>query len=425
MKKWYAVLAVCLAMLCCPLQVLKFSAVTIVRAESSEGNSGVQALAEIAETVVDALKNQVTIYGYQVHIWFLAACGAGVLLLLIIVVCAVRRGRRRRAARRKQQTLEASVSSTPTIYSVNADANWSQGPRMETPYGQRETPKQPSMPDVQGVVWEIGKMREESFTAGAAGNRSAVAKMVVDYMTPGSAPCRREFMNPVEISIGRESSNSIVVNYAGVSPRHALIRCEGNSVFLSNVSEFRDGAQNDLYVGGKPVGERMEISNGCHFDVGMVPMTVSWSFSQTAQSPLMTAEDIAQKAVLKDAVKPVGFDMRSSEDTVRVLPIILNVSWLIGHQTSSKRVTLDREISIGRDVQDTVVINDPQKTVSRHHIVIMRQGNELMVKNGSRMDSAMGKNPFIYQGREIRDGVPFVSGMTVRLGEAIVKIERE
>lgn len=268
-----------------------------------------------------------------------------------------------------------------------------------------------------------------------------ISSIIIDWSKPNSSSYHAEYTNPMEISIGREIGNTLQIDDDSICLHHAIISCEGNHVFLENKSQQHGNVRYDLYAGKKPVIKRTELSEGCQCKVGRIDMIVHWKFSGDAPqvSPVTdsasrtsaskTSDDyrtsITKLEAMTERIDYSDISDVSEEMTERIAPVTLIVSWSIGQENFSKRIVFMCEASVGRSAQDTVVIDDPKKSVSRHHVVIQRREDGLFVTNGSREDPVSGKNPFIYQNREIVDEVPFVDGMTIQLGYGNVKIECE
>lgn len=267
---------------------------------------------------------------------------------------------------------------------------------------------------------------------------SGIGELVIRYTLPGRGEQTQRFAQPQEITIGRDSGNKLVLPYESVSNHHARLDCVGGEVFITNVSRSVNGLQNNLTVDRRDVTERTKLPNGCQINLGMVPITVSWTAGSAASTPASVPVSIPTPAPAA-ANNPDGVTVRpnptatvrqsvgvNDDWTVRGNDGMLIVSWELAGRRSSKRINLTDSVSIGRDPGDTVHIEDPTRTVSKHHLLVTHDNNgELIVRNGSRVNPQYGKNPFFVSGQRVVDEIAFTDGMSIKAGQAMITLTRE
>lgn len=265
----------------------------------------------------------------------------------------------------------------------------------------------------------------------AAGQQSAsgIGELIVRYTIPGRSEQTQRFSQPREITIGRDSGNKLVIPYQCVSNHHARIDCVGSEVYITNVSHSVNGLQNSLSVDRRDVTQRTPLTNGCEINIGMVPMTVTWSVGGAA--PMSGMAPAYPGAPMVSGLGPMdGMTVRPSRGvsddwTVRGGDGMLTVSWELSGRRGSKRVNMQDNLTIGRDPSDTVYIEDTTRTVSKHHLLLTHHNGRLVVRNNSRVNPQYGKNPFIYQGQRVVDEVPFTDGMVIQSGRAMITLNLE
>ena len=332
----------------------------------------------------------------------------GCAILLIIAVMLVRTARRRNR-----------VGKTEPIHEDNQiDNSEMVTSRPDQPYALPDSSDEIQTERVRGqthgqsvIMQDADRMNEDRSVQNAA--KHYVSIMTVSYRIPGQEWKEQAFFAPVEVTVGREVGNTLTIPYECVSGRHAMISCEGEQVFISNISEMRNGEQNALYLNERLVMQKTKMLSPSRINVGMVPMTVSWTLTDDG-APCSEDDD-----------KTVRLRPQEEDQTVRVNPVVLIVSWTVGQHQEERRVPLVDEVSIGRDRKDTVAIEDPEKTVSKRHIVVVRTQDGLAVRNGSREDFAEGKNPFFVGNKKIVDEIPFEDGMTIYAGKVRITIRRD
>lgn len=280
---------------------------------------------------------------------------------------------------------------------------------------QQPRRRQPQEMEVEQTLREVARVDGTDvnrFVPQRGAQQSRIAKLTIRYIVPGKEEQQQTFSRPLEISIGRKVGNTLTIDYMCLSGRHALISCEGERVFISNVSEFKDGKQNEMYVSRRLVTGKTELTNGCRMNIGMIPMIVTWTLVGAAPQPLADLDMTVRR--------------REDEDmTVRSKPEYLNVSWTLGGRTGSARVVMKGEVTIGRAENDTVSIPDPDKSVSKRHIVVSKREDSVIVANGSRKDPTEGRNPFYLDGQKVVDEVPFRNGMCLQAGDARITLTME
>ena len=107
-----------------------------------------------------------------------------------------------------------------------------------------------------------------------------IRELTVTYTIPGMDEQRRVFEHPDTIYIGRGRDNTLVIPYLSVSLRHVCLRCDGDTVWISNISTVKQGKQNTLFVGDRPISSETRIDNGCQVNMGMVMMMIKWSLAE-------------------------------------------------------------------------------------------------------------------------------------------------
>lgn len=248
--------------------------------------------------------------------------------------------------------------------------------------------------------------------------QGTISEMVIRYTLPGRGEQVQRFSHPQEITIGRDSGNKLVLPFESISNHHARIDCVGTQAFITNLSRPVNGLVNELTVNLREVmNQRTPLTNGCQINLGMVPMTVTWTVGGAPAGGIMSNLD--------------GMTVRpgrgvNDDWTVRGNDGMLIVSWELSGRRNSKRVNLQNSVVIGRDPVDTVCIDDTTRTVSKHHLIVTRNnGGQLIVRNGSRINPQYGKNPFFVQGQRVVDEIPFTDGMTIKAGQAQITLTLE
>ena len=305
------------------------------------------------------------------------------------------------AAQTPQQAIPAAGLNSTVNVRGSADRPATQVDRYSYAQPQPQSQPQPAFSQQQGPA--------------------GIDELVIRYTLPGRGEQTQRFAQPKEITIGRDRGNKLVLPYETVSSHHARIDCVGGEVFITNVSRSVNGLQNNLSVDRRDVAQRTKLTNGCQINLGMVPITVTWTAGSAAPATGM----------MNNMNNLDGMTMRQNvgvndDWTVRGNDGMLIVSWELLGRRSSKRVNLQDTIFIGRDPADTVHIEDSTRTVSKHHLIVTHgAGNQLVVRNGSRVNPQYGKNPFFVSGQRVVDEIPFTDGMTIKAGQAMITLTRE
>lgn len=347
-----------------------------------------------------------------------AGAAAAVIVLLIIISSIAKRGRRReneiKAETDKSEDTTVKSSSQHKAQQAAAGETGEETMRVRAAAQAAPQAAAPAARYENDNRMETVRMRGtqvQSFVPRQTEETGVIARLRIRYTVPGQAECERVFTNPLEVSIGREPGNTLTIDYECLSSRHALITCEGSRVYIANVSKMRNGEQNELYVNRILIQEKTELRKGCRLNIGMIPMVVDWTLD-------------APGAQEQDEDHTVRRRPQEDDDaTVRIRPMELSVRWSIRGMEGSSRVMLTGQATVGRDARDTVCIEDVEKSVSKHHLILIRTGRSIVLRNGSREDPVEGKNPFYYNGNGIVDEIPFENGMTVYLGDARVTLE--
>lgn len=247
--------------------------------------------------------------------------------------------------------------------------------------------------------------------------QSFIQKIIFEYQIPGQNKKTATFNNPIEISIGRSSGNTLVLDFQRVSGNHAKIWFEDNRVWIENISSVVNGKKNDLYVDNQRVEEKTTLPNPCHINIATVSMDVSYKMAD-----IQTSIKWNTSSQMDDDGKITVRKTLSLAYTERTIP--LRVTWSLRGMSESREIRFARRVTIGRSESDTVTIPDSETTVSQHHVILERKDNEIIVKNGSKSVTGIGKNPFYYNGIGVtEEEIPFENGMELYLGEAKVTIK--
>ncbi len=228
---------------------------------------------------------------------------------------------------------------------------------------------------------------------------------------------------PVEISIGRGDGNSLVVQDAHVSGTHAVLNCSHSSVLVRNVSPWRDGRQNPLYINDVPVEKPTPLHTGDILKLNCVPMTITWK-TETRKRPV-TPEPVRAVPDMQSAHATIPPQReREMHATVKTIP--LQVTWTIPGQQEKSAIAMlmpGRSVVIGRSENDDVFIDDPNYSLSRSHITIEMTDSGLMLSNSSKdAQGRMGYNPLYLDGAKVLEGVPLSECAGKVLLAGLVKI---
>ncbi len=228
-----------------------------------------------------------------------------------------------------------------------------------------------------------------SFAPSAA---PAIDVMCFDCTLSDGQRMHVELERPSEVTIGRDSGNSIVLADPSVSGRHARLICAGPEVILENISPVRDGQRNRLCLERRELGGPMPLRSGAHLTLGTAAVTVTWTMLQAAPA------DMTQRAAIT----------------------LLEVAWTLEDGRSGRQaVKLAGTVSIGRDSQDDVTIPDPG--VSRKHLLVSLEQGALVLRNGS-LDKGQGRNPFYCGGQAVYDQAPYQPGQDIYAGHATIRL---
>lgn len=174
------------------------------------------------------------------------------------------------------------------------------------------------------------------------------------------------------ISIGRDKSNSLVINDEGVSVFHAEIRQEDGKVYI-----WDSGSVNGTFVNGEKVSGKREVQAGDVIRFHLID--VQLLDPSKGPAPELPA---AVKRDLEKAAQP-QWQVKAMTGTI-----------------SGKMFLVDGTKIIGRDPGCDIVINGPH--VSRRHAELSMRGGKLWVKdlgssngtfvNGKRTEEIALKN---------------------------------
>ena len=228
-----------------------------------------------------------------------------------------------------------------------------------------------------------------SFAPSAA---PAIDVMCFDCALSDGQRMHVELERPSEVTIGRDSGNSIVLADPSVSGCHARLICAGPEVILENISPVRDGHRNRLRLERRELSGPMPLRSGAHLTLGTAAVTVTWTMLQAAPP------DMTQRAAIT----------------------LLEVAWTLEDGRSGRQaMKLAGTVSIGRDGQDDVTIPDPG--VSRKHLLVSLEQGGLMLRNGS-LDKGQGRNPFYCGGQAVYAQTPYQPGQDIYAGHATIRL---
>ena len=349
-------------------------------------------------------------------------CIGGLVICILIVVSIIAKIFGKSSSRNKKTkgNEQSNHKSSDRISEIPTDKNLpSDAPSMHTEVVRGESPAVRG-PEVKSLTGNQTDRSGEIDRNGTSvthfkAQTCFVQEMTFRYTIPGQEQKTVVISNPMDISIGRSAGNTLVLDCQKVSGSHAEIRFENNTVWIVNTSRVVDGRRNDLYLDRQRVDEKAVLPNPCHINIGTVSMDVSYKMTdiQTIPTTNMSSQmdDDGRITVRK-----------APQSTVTERPIALQVTWSLRGKSESKRIPLAHQVTIGRSVSDTVTIPDPETTVSQHHVILERMGNEIIVKNGSKNVEGMGKNPFYHNGISVTEDIVFEDNMELHLGDAKVTI---
>ena len=210
--------------------------------------------------------------------YYLLIVGILCLLLLtaILVILLMNRNARRGAARR---SAKAVAPAQPPVMDVDHTVVVRHHPADEGDPTQKvrgnDAPVIKSDPGPSTAGTTVG-----SFVLREDARPSRIERLVVRYTVPGAQEEQKVFDWPETISIGRLEDNDLVIPYRSVSKKHAQLRCEGDQVWLKNISDFRNGSQNMLFAEDRSIGPEELIESGCRVNMGMVPLLITWTVAE-------------------------------------------------------------------------------------------------------------------------------------------------
>jgi len=159
-----------------------------------------------------------------------------------------------------------------------------------------------------------------------------------------------DFINH-EISLGREESNGITVDAAGISERHAFLMEDGDDLFIKD-----NGGLNGTYLNRRKIGDKQKIASGDIIQIGSQQIKVEKSADRTVtlhfiqgipeedNSLDVTAMTIMPGPQQKDQTPPAGNDI----DPDRTM---------VATETSSGISTTTRNISIeGQEIGKYTIV---------------------------------------------------------------------
>lgn len=174
------------------------------------------------------------------------------------------------------------------------------------------------------------------------------------------------------ISIGRDKSNSLVINDEGVSVFHAELRQEDGKLFI-----WDSGSVNGTFVNGEKVSGKREVNAGDVIRFHLID--VQLVDPSKGPAPALSA------AVRRELEKPAAPQWQAKAMTGTI---------------SGKMFLVDGTKVIGRDPGCDIIIAGPH--VSRRHAELSIRGGKLWVKdlgssngtfvNGKRMEEVALKN---------------------------------
>lgn len=174
------------------------------------------------------------------------------------------------------------------------------------------------------------------------------------------------------ISIGRDKSNSLVINDEGVSVFHAELRQEDGKVFI-----WDSGSVNGTFVNGEKVSGKREVTAGDVIRFHLIDVQlIDPSKGPAPELPAAVKRDLEKAALPQWQVKALTGTI------------------------SGKMFLVDGTKIIGRDPGCDIVISGPH--VSRRHAELSMRGGKLWVKdlgssngtfvNGKRTEEVALKN---------------------------------
>ncbi|MGN0973079.1 MAG: FHA domain-containing protein [Aristaeellaceae bacterium] len=375
---------------------------------------------EPMEEAVSWLEGETVLAGRAIGNLQLTLLGAGVVVLAILALLLLRRrkpaGANTPAASSELTTIQDKVAPVapvspgiPTGMAAGMAPGADAGKTVAVRGAGAMQPIQEPAPASQPLTRDAGKTLrvrepERQITSFVPGAAPAIDVMVFDCMLSDGQRMHAELQHPADVTLGRESGNSLVLPDPSVSGCHARITCAGAEVMLENISSIQNGQRNRLCVDRREIDGPTPLRNGAHLTVGTAAVTVTWPEPRPA----------AGDETLRAPRRPAG-------DATQRAPItLLEVSWTLEDGRQGKQaVKLAGTVTIGRDARDAVTIPDP--AVSRSHLIVTLEQGALMLRNGS-LDKGEGKNPFYCGGQAVYDQTPYREGQEIYAGGATIRL---
>jgi pSer/pThr/pTyr-binding forkhead associated (FHA) protein len=190
-----------------------------------------------------------------------------------------------------------------------------------------------------------------------------------------------------EITIGRGSRNDIVLQDTDVSREHCRLFRQGNSYELEDL-----GSTRGTFVDGQPVVGTRRLRSGSIIELGD-NITLEYRHTESRHNlPARPAEEKVKKPAAPDtADRFLVLSITSEVD--RIYPLT------------------DSRITVGRDLSNDIVIQDPE--VSRWHLQLVRRGDTYTLED---LDSTNGTS---INGHRVSAPQSLIIYDVIQLGQSI------
>ena len=379
--------------------------------------SGSDSGADLVESTKSFLTDRTELAGHRVPNGYLVAAALALLVVLVLLRRAI--GMRRRAAaqahiEKEEKEEEKKLYSTEAAAGIAPFAGMGARESLDETLCLRDgvniaggaVPRQDPQEELRRFV-----PRESA----APTRPGMIEKVIIDYEIPGKERVTEEYVNPLEISIGRAPDNTLCLDYKSVSAHHAVLRCEGEELWIANVSTVENGKRNPIHVQRSVVEEKAVLDNHSRLTIGMVKLWIRWENRlPEPQYTLDEADRTLRPEDLDQTLRPDSLDK-----TLR--GVLVDITWRASGKSGQHSVRIfDREVTVGRGENAAIRLDtDAQSGVSRLHIALCPDGDGVKLKNISSPDPRNGKQNTVWVNNALLEGeVPVRSGMQVRLGNA-------
>jgi pSer/pThr/pTyr-binding forkhead associated (FHA) protein/outer membrane protein assembly factor BamB len=204
------------------------------------------------------------------------------------------------------------------------------------------------------------------------------------------------------LTIGRDSSNVVVLNSGGVSGFHAEIQIEKESIHIVDLGSTNGTLVNGVRIKGR---HQLKVWDAISFDKVAVEIVDS-----EALRPTIVSKNLADATGDRTQIQP-GPNMSATQVVdVPETRLVCVAGPCEGQTFSLKKI----RITIGRDVQNDIVLTDP--TVSSKHALLARNGQQWTVEDQG------SSNGIVVDGKKVSSQV-VASNSVLQLGKCSLRFE--